>query len=94
MFSPDIFKELTQQLQLCLNQDRYLLKRQIDRLRSEFQKGKNSLEQLNTLSSRIEKSVVSRNKRFASIPLLNFPDLHDYHKKDEIRTFKQNKQVE
>ncbi len=93
MFSPDIFKELTQQLQLCLNQDRYLLKRQIDRLRSEFQKGKNPLEQLNTLSSRIEKSVVSRNKRFASIPLLNFPDLPVSAKKDEIASLIQKNQV-
>ena len=93
MSYPDLVKQLTKQLPLCLNQDRHFLKRQIDRLRSEFQKGKNPLEQLNTLSSRIEKSVVSRNKRFASIPLLNFPDLPVSAKKDEIASLIQKNQV-
>ena len=58
MSSLDLVKQLTQQLPLCLNQDRHVLKRQLDRLRSETQKGKNPVEQLNALTSRIEKSVV------------------------------------
>jgi len=53
-------------------------------LRSDFQKGKNPVEQLNALTSRIEKSVAARNKRLASIPVLNFPDLPVTGKKDDI----------
>ena len=93
MSSLDLVKQLTQQLPLCLNQDRHVLKRQLDRLRSETQKGKNPVEQLNALTSRIEKSVVLRNKRLASIPPLNFPDLPVTGKKDEIAKLIQENQV-
>ena len=93
MSSPDLVKQLTQQLPLCLNQDRHVLKRQLDRLRSEFQKGKNPVEQLNPLASRIEKSVATRNKRLASIPPLNFPDLPVTGKKDDIAKLIQENQV-
>ncbi len=89
----DLVKQLTQQLPLCLNQDRHVLKRQLDRLRSETQKGKNPVEQLNALTGRIEKSVVLRNKRLASIPPLNFPDLPVTGKKDEIAKLIQENQV-
>jgi len=68
MPSFDLVKQLTQQLPLCLNQDRHVLKRQLDRLLSESRKGKNPVEQLNALASRIEKSVAARNQRLASIP--------------------------
>jgi ATP-dependent helicase HrpA len=93
MLSSDLVKQLTQQLPLCLNQDRHILKRQLDRLRSETQKGKNPLEQLNALAARIEKSVVLRAKRLASIPPLNFPDLPVTGKKDEIAKLIQENQV-
>ncbi len=93
MSSLDLVKQLTQQLPLCLNQDRHVLKRQLDRLRSETQKGKNPVEQLNALTGRIEKSVVLRNKRLASIPPLNFPDLPVTGKKDEIAKLIQENQV-
>ena len=93
MSSLDLVKQLIQQLPLCLNQDRHVLKRQLDRLRSESQKGKNPVEQLNALTSRIEKSVAARNKRFASIPLLNFPDLPVTGKKDDIAKLIQENQV-
>ena len=38
MSSFDLVKQLTEQLTLCLNQDRHVLKRQLDRLRSELKK--------------------------------------------------------
>ncbi|MEI6069113.1 MAG: ATP-dependent RNA helicase HrpA [Methylococcaceae bacterium] len=93
MPSFDLVKQLTQQLPLCLNQDRPVFKRQLDRLRSESQKGKNPLEQINALASRIDKSVASRNKRLASIPPLNFPDLPVTGKKDEIAKLIKENQV-
>jgi ATP-dependent helicase HrpA len=79
-----MIKQLSQQLALCLNQDRHLLKRQLDKLRSEFKKGQNPEGQLNALAGRIEKSVALRAKRLASIPPLNFPDLPVTGKKDDI----------
>ena len=93
MSSFDLVKQLIQQLPLCLNQDRHGLKRQLDRLRSETQKGKNPVEQLNALASRIEKSVGARNKRLASIPPLNFPDLPVTGKKEDIAKLIQENQV-
>jgi ATP-dependent helicase HrpA len=93
MTASDSVKQLTQQLQLCLNQDRPGLKRQVDRLRSEAQKGKNPLELFNALAARIERSVATRNKRLSSIPPLNFPDLPVTGKKDDIAKLIQNNQV-
>ena len=89
----DLVKQLSQQLPLCLNQDRHVLKRQLDRLRSDIQKGKNPLEPLNALVGRIEKSAASRNKRLTSIPPLNFPDLPVTGKKNEIAKLIQENQV-
>jgi len=80
MSTPDLIKQLTHQLAHCLNQDRHVLKRQLDRCRS-----KNSVEELNALASRIERSVVARNKRLASIPVLTFPDLPVTGKKRRYR---------
>ncbi|MDP3837918.1 MAG: ATP-dependent RNA helicase HrpA, partial [Methylococcales bacterium] len=61
--------------------------------RSEVKKGKDSLEVLNTLASRVETSVALRNKRLASIPPLNFPDLPVTGKKDDIAELIKNNQV-
>ena len=88
MSTPDLFKQLTQQLSDCLNQDRPVLKRQLDRCRS-----KKSLEDFNALSSRIERSIAARNKRLASIPALTFPDLPVTGKKDDIAKLIQENQV-
>ena len=93
MTASDLVKQLTQQLPLCLNQDRPGLKRQLDRLRSDAQKGKNPLEPLNALACRIERSVAARNKRLAGIPVLNFPDLPVTGKKDDIAKLIQDNQV-
>ena len=88
MSIPDLLKQLTQQLAQCLNQDRPVLKRQLDRCRS-----KKSAEELNALASRIERSVAGRNKRLASIPALTFPDLPVTGKKDDIAKLIQDNQV-
>jgi ATP-dependent helicase HrpA len=93
MSTPEQIKQLSQQLPLCLNQDRHVCKRQLDRLRGEFQKGKMPVEQLVALAARIEKSVSLRNKRMASIPALNFPDLPVTGKRDEIAELIKNNQV-
>lgn len=93
MNASDLVKQLSHQLALCLNQDRHHLKRQLDRLRSEVKKGKDSFEALNSLASRVEKSVAMRNKRLASIPALNFPDLPVTGKKDDIAELIKNNQV-
>ena len=84
MTASDLIKQLSQQLASCLNQDRHVLKRQLDKLRTEIKKGKQPLEALNALAGRIEKSIAFRNKRLASIPLLNFPDLPVTGKKEDI----------
>ncbi|MGZ4995634.1 MAG: DEAD/DEAH box helicase, partial [Methylobacter sp.] len=88
MSTPDLIKQLTHQLPHCLNQDRHVLKRQLDRCRS-----KKSEEELNKLASRIEKSVAARNKRLVSIPVLTFPDLPVTGKKDDIAKLIQDNQV-
>jgi len=88
MSTPDLIKQLTHQLAQCLNQDRHVLKRQLDRCRS-----KNSVEELNALAGRIERSIAARNKRLASIPALNFPDLPVTGKKDDIAKLIQENQV-
>ncbi len=93
MSTVERLKQLTQLLPNCLHKDTHANKRQLDRLRTEFQKGKNPVEQLNSLVNRIEKSVAARNKRLASIPALNFPDLPVTGKKDDIAELIKNHQV-
>jgi ATP-dependent helicase HrpA len=88
MSTPDLIKQLTHQLPNCLNQDRHALKRQLDRCRS-----KKSEDELSKLASRIQRSVAARNKRLASIPVVNFPDLPVTGKKDEIAKLIQENQV-
>ncbi|MGZ5011248.1 MAG: ATP-dependent RNA helicase HrpA [Methylobacter sp.] len=88
MSTPDLIKQLTHQLSNCLNQDRHVLKRQLDRCRS-----KKSEEELTKLASRIERSVAAKNKRLASIPVLTFPDLPVTGKKDDIAKLIQENQV-
>ncbi|MDP2097976.1 MAG: ATP-dependent RNA helicase HrpA [Methylobacter sp.] len=88
MSTPDLFKQLSLQLAQCLNQDRPLLKRQLDRCRS-----KKIPEELNALAARIERSVAARNKRLANFPVLTFPDLPVTGKKDDIAQLIQDNQV-
>ncbi|MDP3875900.1 MAG: ATP-dependent RNA helicase HrpA [Methylobacter sp.] len=88
MSNPDLFKQLSLQLAQSLNQDRPLLKRQLDRCRS-----KKIPEELNALAARIERSVAARNKRLANFPVLTFPDLPVTGKKDDIAQLIQDNQV-
>ncbi|MBF6647260.1 ATP-dependent RNA helicase HrpA [Methylobacter sp. BlB1] len=84
MSTLDLIKQLTSRLPQCLSQDRHGFKRQLDRLRSDCQKGKDPIEPFNALKNRIERSIALRNKRLASIPAINFPDLPVTGKKDDI----------
>ncbi|MFA5982777.1 MAG: ATP-dependent RNA helicase HrpA [Methylococcaceae bacterium] len=93
MSNLDLIKQLSTELANCLNLDRHALKRQLDRLRSEYQKGKQPGEQFNQLKNRIERSVALYQKRLASIPALNFPDLPVTGKKDDIAALIKNHQV-
>jgi len=54
----ETLKQLSRQLPQCLNQDRNGFKRQLDRLRRDYQKGKQPDAQVATLQNRIEQSVV------------------------------------
>jgi len=100
MSTHDHINQFTQQLPLCLSQDRPSIKRQIDRLRNDRSRpgrgndGKNPAELFNDLANRIDKSVAARKKRSDSIPPLNFPDLPVTGKKDLIaRLIKENQVV-
>ncbi len=84
MSSLELVKQLTQQIPFCLNQDRHSLKRQLDRLRNELKKNKDCTHAMSALAGRIDRSVANRNKRLASIPAINFPDLPVTGKKNEI----------
>ncbi|SJM94337.1 ATP-dependent RNA helicase HrpA [Crenothrix polyspora] len=93
MSTSDLIKQLTNQLPQCLGQDRHGLKRRLDSCRTDYQKGKHSDEKLHGLARQIEKSLAARNKRLASIPALNFPDLPVTDKKDDIAQLIQDHQV-
>ncbi|MDD5112663.1 MAG: ATP-dependent RNA helicase HrpA [Methylobacter sp.] len=93
MSTPELIKHLNQQLPLCLSQDRHRLKQQLDRCRAEHQKGKDTTESLAQLTRRFERSIEGRNRRLASIPALNFPDLPVTGKKDDIAQLIKDNQV-
>jgi len=84
MSTPELLKQLTHQLPLCLNADRHGFKRQLDRCRHDVKKGIDPAAQLQALAGRMAHSVAARNLRLASIPVLHFPDLPVSYKKDEI----------
>lgn len=86
-------QQLQKQLAQCLNQDRFSLKKQLDRLRSDYQKGQNPTEKTAALAQRIAQSAALRARRLASIPALEFPDLPVSGKKDDIAKLIQEHQV-
>jgi ATP-dependent helicase HrpA len=88
MSTSDLIKQLTLQLEQCLNQDKPAIKRQLDHCRSN-----KSLEELHVLSSRIDRSIAARNKRLGSIPVLTFPDLPVTGKIAEIAKLIHDNQV-
>jgi ATP-dependent helicase HrpA len=84
MTPQDQLKQLLKRLPDCLNQDRHSLKKQLDRLRSEAQKNTLTPERLLKITEALDKSCGLRERRLASIPALNFPDLPVTGKKEEI----------
>ncbi len=73
--------------------DRHHFKRQLDRLRSELNKGKVAIEQIDALAAKIERSASKAHQRRAAVPVINYPDLPVSGKKDEIAELIKNNQV-
>lgn len=86
-------KHLSTQLNSCMSLDRHGLKRQLDRCRSDLQKGKCSPEQVAALAANIERSISKCNQRRAAVPVINYPDLPVTAKKDDIAALIQQHQV-
>jgi ATP-dependent RNA helicase HrpA len=80
----ELLKKLHKQLPNCMNKDRIAIKRQLQKLHSEYNKGNNPQEKLAALANRLAKSIAIRNARLANFPKLEFPDLPVSAKKDEI----------
>ncbi len=90
MSNLDLITQLSKQLETCLSKDKSLLKRQLDSLRRNK---KTDVSGFESLRNRIEKSVAHFEKRRASFPALNFPDLPVTGKKDDIAELIKNNQV-
>jgi len=93
MPSLSLVKQLSKQLNACLNADKPHYKRQLDRLRNESKKGNNVEIKLVALSQKIETSISKRQQRKNSIPVINYPDLPVTDKKDEIADLIRQNQV-
>ncbi len=93
MSSHDLIKQLSKQLQSCMNGDRHRFKRQLDRCRSEVKKGNTSESKLVALTGQIEQSIAKRNQRKASIPVIKYPDLPVTEKTQEIAKLIDQNQV-
>ncbi len=86
-------KQLAKQLPDCMNGDRHVLRRQIDRLRSQIKKGSISEQALDKIRQKLEQSIARRELRQAQTPTINFPDLPVSDKKDEISDLIKKNQV-
>ncbi|MFW5444369.1 MAG: ATP-dependent RNA helicase HrpA [Methylococcaceae bacterium] len=93
MPSHEVIKQLSKQLQSCMNVDRHRFKRQLDRCRSELKKGGAVESKLTALNGQIEQSIAKRNKRKASIPVINYPDLPVSDKTEDIAELIKKNQV-
>jgi len=98
--TPDLIQQISEQLPLCLNQDRQPIKRQLEQCRRDFRShssqadhSKRNAEKLNALAAKLERSIAARNRRLASIPALNFPDLPVTGKKEDIARLINDNQV-
>ena len=60
MPSHELIKQLSKLLQSCMNVDSHRYKRQLDRLRSDYKKGKDPAQQLATLAAKIDLSIAKR----------------------------------
>jgi hypothetical protein len=72
MLTSDLITQLSKQLPFCLAKDRHGLKRQLDALRRNK---KAELSAFDMLRRRVDTSSAQYEKRRASFPALNFPDL-------------------
>lgn len=93
MSAHDTLKQLVKNLNNCLGADRHVLKRQLDRLRSELSKGKDVSVGLQQVAGKIEHSIARCNQRRTSVPVINYPDLPVSGKKDEIAELIRKHQV-
>jgi len=93
MSSKELIQQLSKNLAKALNKDRQPIKRQLDRFRSELQKGKEVKDQLAQLELKLKLSIEKRNARLESFPVLEYPDLPVTAKKDEIAELIQKNQV-
>ncbi len=91
--SQEQIKNLSKQLNGCLNLHRHKFKRQLDRFRSEQQKGRLDRQKVLDLALQVEKSCALRQKRRDSIPVLEFPDLPVSDKRQEIADMIRQHQV-
>jgi ATP-dependent helicase HrpA len=89
----DTIKQLSGKLPACMNADRHACKRQLDRIRSEYRKGKNPAEKLSLVAAKIERSIAKRNQRKSTMPIITYPDLPVSEKKDEIAKLINDNQV-
>jgi len=93
MPSHALIKQLSKQLQSCMNVDKHSYKRQLDRFCSDYKKGNDPAKKLATLASKIDQSIAKLNRRKVSIPKIEYPDLPVTAKKDEIAELIKNNQV-
>ena len=90
MLTSDLITQLSKQLPFCLAKDRHGLKRQLDALRRNK---KAELSAFDMLRRRVDTSSAQYEKRRASFPALNFPDLPVTGKKEDIAQLIKNNQV-
>ncbi|MEY3281462.1 MAG: ATP-dependent helicase HrpA, partial [Pseudomonadota bacterium] len=90
MLTSDLITQLSKQLPFCLAKDRHGLKRQLDALRRNK---KAELSAFDMLRRRVDTSSAQYEKRRASFPALNFPDLPVTGKKDDIAQLIKSNQV-
>ena len=84
MQSKAVIKNLKKDITLCLSRDKFLLKRELDRLLNEQRQGKMNEEKFLLLVEKVKCSLQKKESRQSSIPTLTFPDLPVSERKDEI----------
>jgi ATP-dependent helicase HrpA len=83
---PNRIRLLEQGLSLCLRKDVFGLKKQLQKLKTEINAGRDITITLNELAVRLERSKALREARTISVPALNYPEaLPVAEKKDEIK---------
>ncbi len=93
MSSAEIIKQLSKKIPNGMCVDRHACRRQLERLRSDYQKGRSVEEKLKRLQGRIERSVARSVQRKVSVPGIEYPDLPVSEKAEEIQQLIQKNQV-